>query len=24
LPDHMKQTFEIFGFDASRFDKDDD
>jgi 23S rRNA pseudouridine955/2504/2580 synthase len=24
LPDHMKQSFEVFGFDAARFGKDDD
>jgi hypothetical protein len=24
LPDHMLQTFGVFGFDAARFDKDDD
>ncbi len=24
LPDHMKQTFEVFGFDEMRFDKNDD
>ncbi len=24
LPDHMKQTFEVFGFDASRYNKQND
>ena len=24
LPDHMKQTFDVFGFDEMRFDKNDD
>ena len=24
MPEHMKQSFEVFGFDANRFDQDDD